>query len=921
MPTENVPLLRTKLHRPEPGPGHIPRPQLINYLNHNPQRKITLVSAPAGFGKTTLMAEWLQTGSRQVAWLSLDEADRNFVRFIRYIVAALQTIWPEMGRDLMSFLQAPKLPPVAYLATSLINDLVDRPGPFVLVLDDVHLVESAEITQFLEMVIEYFPPQGQLVLITRVDPTLPLARLRARSHMVEIRATELRFDAAEIDAFLKQRQLDAPLSPEAVAALAERTEGWITGVQLASLSMHHRQDATRFVEQFAGTDRYVMEYLVDEVLSRQPSRVRSFLMRSSILDQVCASLGEALMEVVIEDNSQPAEDEDYEAAHKARSTAEEILATIRQANLFLIPLDTEANWYRYHHLFRSLLEHWLQIHCSAPEIAALHAQAGRWFAGQGYIEEALDHILAAGELEQAARLVEQYRHKLLNKGQVTILAQWLGKLPEDLIERRPALLLARAWVYRHRHGASSGYAALLPQIEALLCQQPHPTEVDALWGELYSLQSGWSYYQGDGQRAISLAEQALSKTPPDRTFVRGNSVVNLAIAYRLVGRGEEAKHELLQAIHEGHEQPPTYVLRLYTPLNTVYLGEADFFRMAQTGAYQLKLAEKEGLNIEIGWGNIFCGGAAYEQNDLAAAAHYFSRVTERPYSVEFLTYSEAAYGLAMTYLAQDQFDQANWVVDQLIELMLAQNRQPNLLLADWLQVRLALRKGDIRAARRLTLPPTFEPDRESMMGLLDGQGRTLAKLRLAQRTTVSLAEAAIVLQQLVSVADACFNIWRKIEILAMQALVDEAQGAKDRALDRLLDAVTLAQPGGVIRTFVDLGPNMVPLLQALADREITSDYIDTILAAFPASERRTQSDPRQDSSSAPELIEPLTDRELEILELLVQRYTNKEIANRLVISPFTVKKHTTNIYQKLQVKGRRQAVSKAQAFDLIRNGY
>ncbi|MCB0175782.1 MAG: hypothetical protein KDJ97_35085 [Anaerolineae bacterium] len=921
MPTENVPLLRTKLHRPEPGPGHIPRPHLLNYLNHNSQRKLTLVSAPAGFGKTTLMAEWLQIGPRQVAWLSLDEADRNFVRFMRYIVAALQTIWPAMGLDLMSLLRAPKLPPVPYLATSLINDLVDRPEPFVLVLDDVHLVESAEITQFLEMVIEYFPPQGQLVLITRVDPSLPLARLRARSHMAEIRATELRFDAIEIDAFLKQRQPDTLLSPEAIATLVERTEGWITGVQLAYLSLYHHPDPTRFVEQFAGTDRYVMEYLVDEVLSRQPPNVRSFLLRTSILDQICASLGEALMEVEVEDTFQPTGDEVRETTNEARPTTETILETIRQANLFLIPLDTEAKWYRYHHLFQSLLEHWLQTRCSAQAIAALHAQAGRWLAGQGYIEEALDHILAAGELEQAAQLVEKHRHKLLNKGQVIILAQWLEKLPEPLIERRSALLLARAWVYRHRHGAPSGYAALLPQIEALLHHQPHTAEVEALWGELYSLQSGWSYFQGDGQRAIRQAEQGLSKTPPDQTFVRGNSVVNLSIAYRLVGRGEEAKHELIQALHENHEQSPTYALRLYTPLNTVYLGDADFFRMAQTGAYQLKLAEKEGLTIEIGWGNIFCGGAAYEHNDLAAAAHYFSRITERPYSVEYLTYSEAAYGLVMTYLAQDQLDQANWVVDQLVELMLAQNRQPNPLLADWLQVRLALRKGDIRAARRLVLPPTFEPERESMMGLMDGQGRTLAKLRLAQRTAVSLAEAARILQQLLSVADACFNNWRKIEILAMQALVDEAQGAQERALERLTQAVTLGQPGGVIRTFVDLGPHLVPLLQALATRKVAPTYIAAILAAFPASDLRAPSAPRPDHSSAPELIEPLTDRELEILDLLVQRYTNKEIARRLVISPFTVKKHTTNIYQKLQVKGRRQAVAKAKEFDLVPNGH
>ena len=922
MQVENFPLLRTKLHRPGLAPGHIPRPQLIELLNHNPQRKLTLVSAPAGFGKTTLMAEWLLGSPAAVAWLSLDEGDADFPRFFRYVIAALQSIWPELGLELLSLLQAPQLPPVDYLAAGLINDLADRPEPFILVLDDLHRVDSRPVNQFLEMLLDYFPHQGQLVFITRIDPPLPLARLRARNQMVEIRATELRLNPAEIDAFLKQARLEVQPGAAVVAALAERTEGWVVGVQLASLSMYHHADPAAFVEQFTGTDRYVMEYLVDEVLTRQSSHVRAFLLRTAILDQFCTALAEALLAVTLEaaafpDDAQPDE-------NKATPAADDILETIRQANLFLIPLDSEANWYRYHHLFQSLLQHRLHGRYGDEQVAVLHAAAGHWLADHGLVEEAINHHLAAGDAPAAARLIEQHRHTLASQGDWPTLDRWLGWLSDDITRQRPGLVLTQTWLAFMRGQSFNMIEARLKEAEAGLTGSARPeteAEQQALAGEIDTLWSRVYYFRNEPETAITCAQQALDRLPEPMAYLRATAINSLALSERLVGQAAQSIDRLKQALDMADLPSMNIAGRLLQSLIAIYLSQGALRPAAQTAHSMLKMATANKVVFWQQWAKMYLGAINYEWHELGTAADYLAQVVSNNYYTFGIQYRDAGFCLALTYQAQGRPDRANQVLERLQDSIFATSNTQFLTQLTSFQAHLLFAQGQLDEAMTLSDAVELNVENEAFM-LIESSGRTRAKLLLAKGTTASLEAADRLVAQLLQAVEQQHNLWRKAEVLALQALVLDGQGRRAPALGVLEEALTVAQPGGLIRTFVDLGPNLIPLLQALAAQSSAPAYIDQILAAYPvAAPSSSEPSPQSDSLPSAELLDPLTDRELEILALLVQRYSNKEIAAELFISPLTVKKHTANIYQKLQVKSRWQAAARAKALNLINNGH
>ncbi|MCB0225647.1 MAG: hypothetical protein KDI02_18295, partial [Anaerolineae bacterium] len=817
MRTKPFALLRTKLHQPRLSPDLVPRPHLIEYLNHNPHRPLTLIVAPAGFGKTTLAVEWLQSRTQPVAWLSLDQGDDELRHFLRYVLAALQTIFPDSMSDSLSLLQGLELPPVDYLRTIFINELAAAAQNFTLVLDDLYLVQTPSIYQFLEKVIDYLPEQAHLVLISRLDPPLPLARLRARGQMTDVRTGDLRFRPTEIAAFLEQTVGRERLPAEGIAAVVEQTEGWAAGVRLASLSLRRPSPPTGAMR----ADQYAMSYLLDEVLLQQPAPIRAFLLQTAILDRFCKSL----CEVILHRNAA----EQGSGDPHTPTSSQAIIAYLDQANLFVVPLDDEQQWYRYHHLFQESLKHRLQAEYSPTDIAALHRRASHWLAEQGYIEEAIDHALAAGETEQAARLVEQHRHTLLNYEEMATLSRWLAKLPEALLEQRPALLLARIWVTKLRYGAPAIIDLIAP-VEALLQAQPQTVEHEPLWGELYTLQSESSYFQSDGQQSIRLGRQALDLLPPHQAFIRGTAMMFWAGGHRLVGQGDVAEQLLTEVLQQApQQQPPVYTLRLYTALNTFYLIRANFHRLIQTATQQIKLAEKAKLVTQVSWANHYCGHAHYELNKLTAAAHYYLALAQHPFRVIHTGFNVAPYTLALTYQAQGYPDRATQSFDRLADMI---PHQPLTLLAERLQVRLALLRGDAAAARQIALPLTFDPEREELMNSIDSPGRILAKLWLAQRTEASLRKAADLLEQLLELAEAQHNIWRKIEILAMQALVRDAQGERDKALETLTEAVTLARPGGVIRTFVDLGPHLVPLIVALAERGVAPNYSKQLVDVF-----------------------------------------------------------------------------------------
>lgn len=923
--------LQTKLYHPPLPPQQVSRPQLLARLNQGlaAGHNLTLIAAPAGFGKTTLVCQWLAdlrtyrpatlaTTNRHAitisfAWLSLDEDDNDLGLFLYYIVAAVQHIFPTACANILRLLQAPQLPPLPDLVMTLINDLAALASTIILVLEDYHLIVDPAIHQLLTRLLEHLPPSLHLILTSRTEPPLPLARWRVRQQMTEIRAADLCFSNTETGAFLTQALGKTP-PPEMVTTLQAQTEGWVAGLQLAALALQSPRwpyepfDEAAFVQAFKGSKRHVMDYLMDEVLTRQPQVVQVFLIQTSILDRFCAPLCAALGRGV------GPEMEDATPHPQALAGSQSILAYLERANLFVTPLDEQGEWYRYHPLFRELLRHHLHARTSAAEIALLHGQASTWLADHGFIEEALPYALASGDRLAAARLVEQHRHTLLNREDWHTLERWLALVPADMVRQRPALILAQAFVLNFQFKWLAIPALL--QVAAACLDDEALTKADtqALWGEIAALWSQHWYWQNDGQRSLTYAQQALDQLPAEYLYVRSGALFYWGLAAQMMGQYPLAMQTLRLALEPHLAYPSTFSTRLLFALTLMDYLAGALTRLQQTAQEFCQVATQAKLGISIAWAHYLLGVVYYELNELATAAHHFTAVVELRYSVHALAAHNGRMGLALTYQAQGQFEQAQ---QQIVALQQFHQETHNLAFlpaTDSLQARLALQQGNRQFAVRWAQIASPAPIREPLL-VFEIPQITYVKVLLSQATVENLQEATRILAELQQVAEATQNTLRLVELLALQALVAHSQTQPDLALRLLEQAVVLAKPGRFIRTFVDLGAALARLLYQLLARGVEVDYLRQVLAAFPTG--AAESTQRNQATAQIELIEPLTEREQEVLALLARRFSNQEIAQVLTISPLTIRTHTSNIYQKFGVNSRQQAVTRARTLGIL----
>jgi LuxR family maltose regulon positive regulatory protein len=915
-------LLRTKLYRPPLANDVIQRSHLLERLNRGFQRSATLVSAPAGFGKTTLLGQWLDQAPYQAAWLSLDEGDNHLVVFLRYFIAAIQTLFPEVCSTTHSLLAAPQTPALDYLTTTLINEMADLPETFLLVLDDYHFVNQVDVHQLVSALMQHGPPQLHLAIASRQDPPYSVIRLQASQQITEIRGDDLRFTPEEVKNYVKLC-LGAEVSPETVAVLAERTEGWAVGLRLACLALREQDDTSGFLETFQGTDRYIMEYLVDEVLSRQPGPIQTFLLRTSILDRFCAPLCDAVL------NEGPARKTKdgywpFSVRPSSRSVvdgpssrSEDILASLEQANLFVVPLDQHGEWYRYNHLFKELLTHKLRAETTEAQRTALHARAGTWLSQNGFVEEALQHFLAANDTAAAVDLVARQRYALMNQAQWQHLEQRFHNFSPDIIDQYPDLLMLKAWLLYHQ-GQWAALPAAVTRIEAALAQTSlAPETVDHLQGEISALRSLLYYHAVDPKSTLDHAQQALEKTPRELWIVRILARMYLAGALQMMGDLNGAYAAIYDGFEEEEAQSNQFKATLLNTVCNIHWIAADLGGMAQAAGQCIALSQNPFWPEFVGWGHYHLGRARYHQNDLAGAEGHFAAVVEQPYLNYGVCYVYSACGLALIYQVQGRPDQARAVAESAVALMLETGNTTLLPVAQAFQAEIALMQGQIATASQWAARLDPVPPLSPMFGLF-APHMTLVKVRLAQNTPASRGQAADLLIQLREYCESTYNTRFLIETLGLQVLLYHTQGEKLAALDTLERALTLAQPGGFIRLFVGLGPGIAHLLPGLrAEDSGMNQYIDQILAAF-------DQDKAQPSSAQPgiipqPLIEPLTDRELDVLALLDQRLTDREIAQRLVISPHTVKTHTKSIFAKLSVNNRQQAAARARELGLLEN--
>jgi LuxR family maltose regulon positive regulatory protein len=907
-------LLTTKVNIPRTRPDRLARSQLLVRLNEGMDRKLILLCAPAGFGKTTLLADWATSANGAVAWLSLDPDDNDPARFWRYVIAALDRAREGFGEQLLPLLTAPTPLSGHGVVTALVNQLQAQPDELALVLDDYHTIEEPAIHDSLALLLSHLPSRLHLGISSRSDPPLPLARLRAGGQLTELRAADLRFTPGESAAFLQEVwKLDLPV--RTVAALETRTEGWAVGLQLAALSLQGRPDPEGFLDAFTGTHRYVLDYLTEEVLARQPERVRTFLLQTSILERLNGPLCDAVT---------------------GDSDSQGMLEELQRANLFLVPLDEERRWWRLHHLFADLLRARV-VQLQPDLVPELHRRAAAWCEPHGLIDEAIRHALAAGDTLWATRLVEEHLDAILRRGESAILERWLSLLPDDAVRSRPALCLAQA-LLRYHSGHFESTERLLEHAQRgfdhgqQLGEVVVPTEggmVAKIPAAIALLRAELAVDRGDADATAAFASAALAELAEQEHGPRLLARWLLAVADCMRGRLADAEPTLDRLLAEGRAAPTLYpLLSSCITLGLVQQTRGRLGAALRTYREGLRFATQGGRFSAYHAGEAHLGMALvlYERNELDDALR---QVTEGVkwcrQVIELTELHRALVALAWIRQALGQADAALDAMNEACRIYPWQDIVDLAYGAPSERARLLLAQGRAdEAVRRAQERGLTEDDAISFQR--EGSYLVLARVLLAR----SASDRALgLLERLDALADSQGRTGSLIKIRALRSLALQATGDHQGALTLLAEALSLAAPEGYVRVFVDEGAPMASLLgrlaaptqreRAAAAENVPRDYLARLLASFrPAAARSSHLAGRAGAGLLPGLVEPLSERELEVLGLLATGRSNQQIAEELVVVLDTVKKHVSRILDKLGVANRTQAVARARELQLLR---
>jgi LuxR family maltose regulon positive regulatory protein len=885
-------------------------------LNDYRSKPLTLVSAPAGYGKSALISSWLETCKNPCAWLSLSESDSDLRTFTSYFIATFHKHFPAACQKTQALLKNLDLPSFETLGASLLNELDRIKQPFILVLDDYHLIREMAVHKLIAQILKHPPQFFHLVIVGRRDPPLAISSLRAQSQLIEIRTEDLCFSAPETETLLN-RILGIQIEASTAAAVAKKTEGWVTGLRLAALSMQRQPDIDPKLLEPHVDANFVMEYLFTEVFSHQPQDVVRYLLGTAVLDRFCGPLCEA----VCGSGAEP---------FACEMSGWEFIKWLRNENLFVISLDPEKQWFRYHHLFQKLLVNQLNRRCSTKEIKANHAQAGAWLAENGIIEEAVHHYLAAEDIPAAMQLVARHGHNLMNNQQWPELERLIGMLPRNYVEQDPELLIFEAW---HHHVQTSGCdlqtkIAINRKIEPLinnLSEKASARETEII-GHFEALRGLEFYLAADGENALKYGLSACDKIPMHHKRARVSGYLFLAGAYQMTGDLETGLAIYTSEIQKSIDQGSDYYAPYIEKLSYLYWMNADLVTIRQTAERSLKIAMKLGLLESIAFALYFLGKISYHQNELKIAEERLAQLVDNYYFLNVVMAAHGSVALAKVYIAKGEFDQAEHYCKKALNYAIDTNNQEAIRIIRAFEAEYALRRGHVAKASQWA--ERFRSEPFTVPYLFYYPHLTLVRILMAQDTSDSRQQAADILNQLNDFLISIHNKQFQINVLALQAVHLDTLGEKSAALDKLTKALNLAEPSGFIRIFVDLGPQMFGLLKQLLRQNVALDYIRQILAAFRDDERAVVPEaadqptasppkPRRPFPPSQSPVEPLTNRELDVLDLLEQRLSNNEIADNLFISPKTVKKHLENIYGKLNVNSRRQAVEKATALGIL----
>ena len=893
-----VPIFRPKLHRPLVAPDIVPLEDQLERLEAGRERPLTLVSAPAGYGKSTLIAGWLEGREEPSVWLTLDEADSDLRVLLSHLIAGLREEFPEVGEELLDAIRGPDLPPSRVLAGLLVNDLDHLGARVVVTLDDYHRIQVSEVHGLIDSLLEHPQPGLHLVVITRRDPPLSSRSLRARGHLTEVRIEDLRLEPGEAATFVEQVS-QRPISEVTASRLHQGTEGWPAGLRLAALALRRRSDATEVLAELDWGFMHIQQYLIGEVLAQQPPEVQDYLRRTSILERMCAPL----CEVVGPGNG-----------GKALSGLE-FVEIIEREGLFLIPEDEIGEWYRYHHLFQDLLHIQLAASATPAEIAALHSRAAHWLERHGWVEEALHHHVLGAEPAEAEGAIVRHRLEMLDGEQWHRLATCLHLVPSDLVDQSIDLQILAA-LSADKRGRYVEMEQALDRAEELLAESSaEGSSQDSRRGQVEMMRAGLLAHLAQGREARGRAEQALELLPEEDLSDRAYALFILACGLQMTGDRAKAHVVLGQELERHARDSATFHGRLLQALGLVEWLSGELSSLRQIAITGIEVGERQELEETAVWSRFFLGAAQYHLGELDEAKATLDPVVRNRFGPSFHIHVMSVQVTSFVEQALGHPGRARELVGSLAEHLLEIGNESYRRYVGALQAELAVRQG--RRAEALRWATNYQPGTR-WAGYHFSEPELIAvKVLLLEGTDDGLERAHEMLKDLHAFYSSSHNNLFLIETLALQALYFAARGAADKAVERLGEAISLARPNGFIRLFVDLGVGLGPLLHRLDLDGEGLRYVGRILAALKADSALQVATAQGKTSHPIELVESLTPREVEVLSLIALHLSNKEIGERLFISPETVKHHVKNLYGKLEVHNRRDAVAKANGLGIL----
>ena len=896
-------MLQTKLYRPPINDDYLYRDHLIDLLNQNKDRPFSLVCAPSGYGKSMLISSWLENCECHYIWLSLSDDENDFRTFLENILFSINSVFPDSLENFAALLKGPELPPIKIIAETLINDLDDITKDFVLVLDDFHLINNQQINELIDKVLKYPTQNMHLVIISRRDPSINLSSLRSHGRMNEVRMRDLSFNTTEVSELFKKLS-PLKLNDKSISSIHEKTEGWVTGLRLILLTLHDANDVDKLLKNLEKGFFNISEFLMEEVIRKQPIEIQNTLLSSSILDRLSADL---ITEVCFPDNN------------KLENRGEEFINWLINSNLFLIPLDLQNHWFRYHHLFQDILLEQFKNTTNPEKIKTIHARASNWFEQNGFMDQAIHHAHIVGDLDKIVSIIEKYRNDALNNDKWHILERWLLAVPFEVQQQKPILLLTQAWI-SYQQTKIDEVVGVLERLDTLAKDIAFSKE---MLGEFALFKGIIAYFSAQEEESKEYLEEACENLKDDIGVILGEAELFYAVVLQMCGETEKGIQFLNQCLLKAKPSDIMYLSRITSGYVYMYMLEGDYTKAEVAGIRFDKIAEKCQSQFVLAWSKLLLGAIYFNKFDLEKAVSYFKSGLKNRYISDMSISVNAYIGLTFSFQLLQRKDEANNALEKLLEFVEEMNNNVFMPAVLSCQAWMDLQNGKLSSAiswAHSTEPPL---DPLSLFVWLDRPLITKARILIEENTKKSLTVAVDLLLQTLQLVQSVNYTCHFIDLYILLSIAYQKQGDKDNSIAMFTKAVLLGESQRIIRPFMETKELITDQFMIMKEKNIARAFIEELSSILENTNyhgeevaKKATKEKLKDTFKGFK-IQKLTSREKEIIELVAKGYRNKEIADKLFISLDGVKKHIYRTYQKLHVKNRVELINLTKEQGLI----